>query len=336
MANNKKRKITGVIVILLIFTIVGSVVGYMRYRATHIITDDAFVEGDIHYVTPQIPGKVAEVLVKDNDYVEKGQVLVKLDTTDIEAELTAAKRNLEVVKNQIAGQYASLDVINAQINQLSAQRELLQTDQQRLEALLQKGAIPQSDLDKVNAQLKAVNAQIKAAQKQKRQIKMSIGKKGENGKEAGILLAEARIAQVELQLQHTVITAPISGYITRKNVNVGQVVQAGQPLMAVVSLDNLYITANYKETELTNVRPGQKVVFKVDTYPGVKFNGRVESIMAGTGSAFSILPPQNATGNYIKVVQRIPVKIAILDYDKNKYPLRIGMSVVPVIYTEEQ
>lgn len=336
MANTKKRKITGIIVTLLIITIVGSVFGYMHYRATHIITDDAFIEGNIHYVTPQLHGKVAEVLVKDNEYVEKGQVLVKLDTTDIEAELIAAKRNLEVVKNQIAEQFASLDVIDAQINQLSAQKDLLETDQQRLETLLQKGSIPQSDLDKLNAQLKAVNAQIKAAQKQKRQIKMSIGKKGEGGKEAAILLAEARIAQVELQLEHTIITAPISGYITRKNVNVGQVVQAGQPLMAVVSLDDLYITANYKETELANVRPGQRVVFEVDTYRGVKFNGRVESIMAGTGAVFSILPPQNATGNYIKVVQRIPVKITILDYDKSKYTLRIGMSVVPVIHTEEQ
>ena len=182
--------------------------------------------------------------------------------------------------------------------------------------------------------MEAVRAQIRAAYKQKKQIKISIGEKDEDGKEAAIKLAEAHIAQVELKLDHAVIRAPASGYITRKNVNAGQVVQPGQPIMAVVPLDDLYITANYKETDLTRVRPGQIVTFKIDSYPGVRFEGRVESIMAGTGAAFSLLPPQNATGNYVKVVQRIPVKIKITGLDQGKYPLRIGMSVVPVILVE--
>ena len=127
------------------------------------------------------------------------------------------------------------------------------------------------------------------------------------------------------------INAPASGFVTRKNVSVGQVIAPGQPLMAIVPLDDLWIVANYKETDLTDVRPGQEVTFEVDTYPGAEFKGEVDSIMAGTGAVFSLLPPENATGNYVKVVQRIPVKIKIVDMDTKKYPLRIGMSVVPTI-----
>lgn len=329
--NNSKKKILGILVLILALCVIGGVVFYMHYRTYHVLTDDAFIDGNIYNVTPLIPGKVAEVLISDNQYVEKDQVLVKLDTVDIEASLHTAKQNLEVVKNQIAGQYASINVVNAQVKQLEAQMELINTERERLTNLLAKGAVSQDDYDKNQAQWKALHAQIGATRKQKKQIKSAIGPKDTEGKEAAIRLAEANIAQIQLQLDHAVIRAPIAGYVTRKNVNVGQVVAAGQPLMAIVSLEGLFITANYKETVLTLVKPGQPVEFKVDSYPGVTFHGKVASIMAGTGSVFSLLPPQNATGNYIKVVQRIPVKIDISGLDIKKYPLRVGMSVVPTI-----
>jgi len=331
---NSRRKTIGVVLLIMVLGLVGSVIGFLRYRDTHIVTDDAFIDGNIHYVTPQIPGKVAEVLVSDNQQVEKDQVLVRLDTSDLDAELNTVKRNLEVVKNQIAGQYAAINVIGAQMKQLEAQRDLIAKEKNRISKLLADGAVPQSDYDKLAAQWDGVNAQMNAGRKQKKQIGAAIGPKGEDGKEAAIRLAEAQIAKLELQLDHAVIRSPTSGYITRKSASVGQVIAAGQPIMAVVALDDVWIVANYKETDLTRVMPGQPVIFKVDTYPGVKFRGKVDSIMAGTGAVFSLLPPENATGNYIKVVQRIPVKIKMTDVDTKNYPLRVGMSVVPTILVE--
>jgi len=332
--NNSRRKKIGFVLLILVLCFIGSVIGYLRYRDTHIITDDAFIDGNVHYVTPQIPGKVAEVLVSDNQQVEKDQVLVKLDTADIEAQLNTARQNLDVVKNQVAGQLASMNVIGAQMRQLAAQRVYISKEKERISNLLEMGAVPANDYDKLIAQWDGVNAQIDAGRKQKRQIGTAVGPKGPDGKVAAIRLAEAQIAQLELQLDHAVIKAPIAGYVTRKSISVGQVIAAGQPIMAIVSPGDMWITANYKETDLTNVRPGQPVVFKVDTYPGVKFRGEVDSIMAGTGAVFSLLPPENATGNYIKVVQRIPVKIKITDMDNDRYPLRIGMSVVPTILVQ--
>ena len=329
-----KKKAIGIALAIMVLFMVGAIIGYLRYRSFHIITDDAFVDGNINYISPQISGKVKEVLVDSNQLVEEGRVLVRIDTKDIEAELVAAKRNLDVVSNKIAGQYASIDVLDAQIKQLQAQRRLLSKEKKRLSTLLKKGAVSREDYDKLLAQWQANNAQIEATRKQKKQVEVSIGNKDPEGKEASVRFAEALIARIELQLEHAVIRSPVKGHVTRKNVTVGQVVTPGQPIMAVVSLDDLWIVANYKETELTDVRPGQPVTFKIDTYSGVKFSGVVDSIMAGTGSVFSLLPPENATGNYIKIVQRIPVKIKIIDVDTKKYPLRLGMSVVPTILTK--
>jgi len=333
-AQPKKRKIIGIIVLVLILVVIGSVIGYIRYRATHIITDDAFIDGDIFTVTPRIPGEVEEVLVRDDERVEKGQILVRLDTADIEARLDAAVKNLEVVKSRTAAQYAELAVLDARLKQLEARKNLLEKEKGRIGRLYEKGTVSQDKYDKISAEWEVLLAQIEEAKERKLQIKASIGAKNEQGKEPAIALAEAEIDALELNLRHSVIRAPTSGFVTRKNVNVGQSVAPGQPLMSVVPLDDFWIEANYKETDLTRVRPGQPVVFEVDTYPGVEFKGEVESIMAGTGAVFSLLPSENATGNYVKVVQRIPVRIKILDVDLDKYPLRIGMSVVPTILVE--
>jgi membrane fusion protein (multidrug efflux system) len=152
-------------------------------------------------------------------------------------------------------------------------------------------------------------------------------------REAKVAQRQAQLAEAQLHLAYTKVLAPADGYVTRKNVEPGNYLQPGQPVMAIVSLDDAWITANYKESQLTHVRPGQQVRIKVDAYPDKTFSGTVESIMAGTGAAFSLLPPENATGNYVKVVQRIPVRIA-LDHDSDPDQLlRVGMSVVPTIDT---
>jgi len=166
----------------------------------------------------------------------------------------------------------------------------------------------------------------------------SVLKQAEAGKIvllSAIKQKEALLEAAQLNYGYTKIYAPADGYVTKKSVELGNQIQAGQPLMAVVDLTDIYVVANYKETQIERVKPGQKVKIKVDTYPGKVFDGKVESIMAGTGAVFSLFPPENATGNYVKVVQRIPVKIVLDKGADSEHVLRVGMSVVPTIIVEK-
>lgn len=190
----------------------------------------------------------------------------------------------------------------------------------------------QNTIAGLGEQIKRAQAQVVFAETGRQGVK--IKNQLLEAAKAELSLAEARLEQARLQLSYTRIQAPARGHITKKNVEAGNLVQAGQPLMALVDLENLWVVASYKETQLTRVKPGQAVTIKVDTFPGKKIKGRVESLMAGTGSAFSLFPPENATGNFIKIVQRIPIKI-ILDKNQELPPLRIGMSVEPTILVED-
>jgi membrane fusion protein (multidrug efflux system) len=207
-----------------------------------------------------------------------------------------------------------------------------QVAEARYQAALAGQKALQKTLESLNEQINRAKAQVHLAQTGEKAVK--IREQQAAAAKSELALAEARLEQARLQLSYTQIKAPARGHITKKNVEPGNQVQVGQPLMALVPLDNLWIQANYKETQLTRVKKGQKVTIKVDTFPGKKLQGRVESIMAGTGSAFSLFPPENATGNFVKIVQRIPVKI-VLDKDPKDLPqLRIGMSVIPTILIE--
>ena len=181
-------------------------------------------------------------------------------------------------------------------------------------------------------QIKRAQAQVVFAETGRQGVK--IKKQQLEAAKAELSLAEARLEQARLQLSYTRILSPARGQITKKSVEAGNMVQAGQPLMALVPLENLWVVANYKETQLTRVKPGQEVTIKADTFPGKKIKGRVESLMAGTGSAFSLFPPENATGNFVKIVQRLPVKI-VLDKNQELPPLRIGLSVEPTILVKD-
>ena len=190
----------------------------------------------------------------------------------------------------------------------------------------------QNTIASLGEQIKRAQAQLVFAETGRQGVK--IKKQQLEAAKAELSLAEARLEQARLQTAYTRIQAPARGHITKKNVEAGNLVQAGQPLMALVPLENLWVLANYKETQLTRVKPGQEVTIKVDTFAGKKIKGRVESLMAGTGSAFSLFPPENATGNFVKIVQRLPVKI-VLDKNQELPPLRIGMSVEPTILVKD-
>jgi len=299
---------------------------YTSYTRTHISTDDAFIEGNIHTIAAKISGTVKEIRVEDNQAVKKGDLLVVIDPADYDVRLREATsaRNVERAKlteidTRIAAARANLDVQRANL-------KLAELDKSRMESLFQQEVVPRDRLDRAQTAYDVAVAQVKAAEEQLRQAESQLVTQTST-----IRQKEAAADIAELNYQYTKVYAPADGYITKKTAEVGNQVQAGQPLMAVVALDDLWVVANYKETELERIRPGQAVKITVDTYPGRTFKGTVDSIMAGTGVSFSLFPAENATGNYVKVVQRIPVKIRFAEGTDQDHVLRVGMSAVPTV-----
>jgi membrane fusion protein (multidrug efflux system) len=201
-------------------------------------------------------------------------------------------------------------------------------------ALFGREVIPKEQLDRLKTAKRVADSNMKEATEALKRAQAEAGLSVRDGNKARIFQRRAQMDEAKLQLSYTKIFAPRDGYITRKSIEPGTNIQPGQSMMALVPLQDAWITANYKESQLTYIRPGLKVEFTVDAYPGRTFKGSVDSIMAGTGAAFSLLPPENATGNYVKVVQRIPVKIAIDNTSDPEHLLRDGMSVIPTVLVE--
>ena len=367
--------------------------GYYLYARGRISTDDAFVDGRIHPITPRVPGYVDSVPVEDNQRVAPGEVLVVLDPTDYQVALAEARADLAAAESQLAAVELGVPLQLAQtgskvtaakaqlesqqrsydkavkerdaaanfVAQVAAQLDQDKLDQARISQLRHKEVVSQSDLDSIEnkrrgheAELRVAQSVTEAATRRLEAITADIKRlaadidlaatgsdqaviqdKQAAAQRAKVDLARERVRQAELNLSYTRIVAPVAGHVTKKQIEAGRMVAAGQALMTVVPLDpgELWITANFKETQLRDVRPGQKVSLEVDTYAGRELTGTVDSIMAGTGSVFSLFPPENASGNYVKIVQRIPVKI-VLDRQNGDLPgLRLGMSVVPTIHT---
>ena len=307
----------------------------------NVSTDDAFIEGHVYNISAWVTtitgnvmvGHVSKVLVVDNQYVRKGQLLVRLDPADYRTAVEDAGAALAAARNDVSSDYAQLAAARAAVLQAKANNDLADKDLARSDGLYKRGIISRSDMDKATTASQVAAAKLSEALEAVKKAEAVVGLTVKGGREATVAQKMAGLAAARLNLSYVNIYAPADGYITRKSVEPGDNVQPGQPLMALVQLDDAWIAANYKESQLTHVRPGQAVEFTVDAYPGRKFTGRVDSIMAGTGAAFSLLPPENATGNYVKVVQRVPVKITI---DRASDPgrlLRVGMSVVPTIKT---
>lgn len=322
-------------IILLVILITGTVYGLNRWvhSKTHIETDNAFIESHVHAVASRVPATVQRVLVTDNQYVHKGDLLVELDAADFRARAKSAAASLEMAKNETSGDYAQVESARANVGLANARLEQANLDLKRAEALYAKEVIPKEQLDRLRTAQRIAQAQIREAQEAENRAKAMIGVSGAGSKDARVAQKQGELEAANLSLSYTRVIAPSDGYVTRKSVEVGNYVQPGQALMALVTLQDAWVTANYKESQLADVRPGQKVEFTVDTYPGRRFAGTVQSIMAGTGAAFSLLPPENATGNYVKVIQRIPVRVAIDKGSDPEHLLRVGMSVVPTILT---
>jgi membrane fusion protein (multidrug efflux system) len=355
--NNKKKKIS--ILIFIVLTVIGAVTVYvyLRYKATHITTDDAFVEGHVHTIASKVSGTVKKINVRDNQLVRKGDILVEIDPADYEVKVKAAssvfgkersklseiEAKIEVSRQRLSELNAAWKAAKANLELQEANLKLATIDFKRAEKLYEKEAIAREKYDNTKTGYEVAVSRVKAVKEQAKQAEMAVEtqkamiKQAEAAKPPQISTIkekEAKLRAAELNYGYTRISAPSDGYITKKTVEVGNQIEAGLPLMAVVPLDNIWVVANYKETQLEKVKPGQRVEMKVDTYPGKTFNGKVDSIMAGSGAIFSLFPPENATGNYVKVVQRIPVKIVLERGTDPQHVLRIGMSVTPTILVE--
>jgi membrane fusion protein (multidrug efflux system) len=309
--------------------------GYqLWYSRHHVTSDDAQVEGHIVPVLPKVSGYVAQVRVEENQSVHQGDVIVVLDDRDYRAKLQQANADLAVSQaaaggNNAAGQAeAQYNAAQASVAEAEAKNWQAQRDLGRYRELAAKDVVGAQELESYEAAAKVASAGVRASQEQ-----MAAAAAGVQSARAKVASSLAARDQAALQLSYTQITAPSDGIVSKKDVEVGQLVQAGQPLFSVVPLSDVWIVANLKETQLSHVTTGDRVEIKVDTYPGRKFYGRVESVSPATGATFSLLPPDNATGNFTKVVQRVPVRIRLEGAPDPVHPLRPGMSVQVAINT---
>ena len=328
----------GLIFLLLAFIGVG--LGYWYYLTIYVSTDDAYVDGYVGVISSQVSGRVAQVLVDNNEFVRKGQILVTLEPQDYQVAVAHAEANLNRLRQDLPSQYVKVAKAQAEVAEAEATLKQTITDRYRYGNLYERRTVPKQTLDRANTQYKVAKATVEQARQKEREALAAIGgsTKIPLEEQPAIKEAKARLQQARLNLGYTKVVAHFNGYVTRRQVKVGNWVQPGQALMALVPLDikDLWISANYKETQLTNVHIGQPAEVTVDAYPKVKFNGKVDSIMAGTGAAFSLLPPENATGNWVKVVQRVPVKIVLLPPFPENRPLRLGMSTIVTIDTRNR
>lgn len=409
----------GLLIVLAISTPYGW--NLWQYYQNHESTDDAYVTGDIVPMSPLIAGTILSVHVEEHQRVEAGQLLVRLDSRELEAKVQQAQTivkvaearlrqaELEVTQEQdstssdTARTSASLRaarsvfretqheidearvglrtlqtavaVAQAEVDAQDARLSMVRTAFVRARDLMDDGVVSQQQFDEAQNAVETTQAERRVAAQKLAQAQREVeraradlrtkrqsmervrameaeaqavvagsqaNEKNVDIKQAEVAVMRAMVQQrqadldyANLQLDYTVVRAPVAGVIAKHSVEVGQVVQAGRPLMAIVPLHNVWVEANFKETQLRLMRPGQKASLKVDAYPGEVFQGSIQSISPGTGAVFSLLPPENATGNFVKIVQRVPVKIVLDAASKNGLVLRPGMSVIATVATRE-
>ncbi len=323
---------------LLVLAALAGGAGLWWWTHRHLVsTDDAYVQADVALVTPRIAGTVVAIPVDDGWQVEPGAVLVRLDPATYRLRLEQAEAELTRAHHQLEAARVRVRAAASEVRLAEAQLELARHDARRNEALARKHVVSEEDLDRVHTALRVARARLEAAREEEAQARAALGIPPDAPDERSPLVRRARAArdQAALDLEHTEIRAPVAGVVADKGVHVGQHVAPGQPLMRIAPLERAYVEANFKETQLSDVRIGQPATVVADIYPGREYRGVVASLSAGTGAAFALLPPENATGNWIKVVQRVPVKILLTEPSPPDPPLRVGLSVEATIDTSD-
>ena len=346
----RKRPGKKPLIILAVVVVIMLIVGFWFWFTTRNIetTDDAFTEGDAVTIAPKASGYVVKLLVKDNQRVKKGDLLVEIDPSDNRAQREQANAQLGLAVAQLHQAQAQLALSKVQY---PAQRDQALADQAKAEANLlnaqadyrrQRGVDPratsQRNIDSASAQLRSAQAQLQSAKAQVEvasQVALQIRQQETNveARQQQVEQAKAQLSTADLNLSYTQVRAPYDGFVTKRNVQLGTLVQAGSSLFSLVSPE-IWVTANFKESQLQHMNPGDKVEISVDAWPDMKLEGHVDSIQMGSGSRFSTFPSENATGNYVKIVQRVPVKIVIDKGLDPNHPLPLGLSVEPKVTVE--
>ncbi len=319
----RRRRGLAALVLLIAAAVIAAIVLWWLHARNYELTDDAFIDTRTVQISAQVAAAIVDVPVTDNQEVEAGSELVRLDDRDYVAQRDQAQANVDDFQAQIAAQQAKIDQAEKQVAQAQATLTFAQQETDRYERLAKQGSVTIEQAQQYHSNFLQAEASLAAAQ----------ANAVATGKQVGVLKAQlenakAQLEQAQTNLSRTIITAPVAGRVTQLTAAKGAYAAVGQALMEFVPR-RVWVTANFKETQLDLMRQGQPVSIAVDAYPGRTFMGHVDSIQAGSGTAFSLLPAQNATGNYVKIVQRVPVKIVF-----NKPPgvlLGPGMSVVPTV-----
>lgn len=283
-------------------------------------TDDAFVEGHLVFLSPRVGGHVTEVAVQENQHVEAGQALVRLDPADFEVRVARARADLDAARNHVAGSRAASEAAAAQVSAADVRLRHAERELERVQSLLANGAASRTALDTATVARDAARAELDAAREREAAERAALGN------DAPVRQAEAALHEAELALEHSVVRAPFAGTIGKRSVELGANVAPGQALLALAAEGDTWVTANFKETQIGAMRPGDPAEVYVDAFPEHAYRGRVESLAPATGAKYALLPPDNATGNFTKVVQRVPVRIALLP-EEGAPRLPVGLSV---------
>ena len=334
--NGKRRTALAAIVLVFVAGVLGWGSWWWFAGQWSESTDDAYVGGNVVQVTPQAPGTVLAVRADDTDFVKAGDELVRLDRIDAKVALEQAEAQLARTVRQVRGYYAT----DAQLVAGTAQRESdlarAQQDLARREAASQSGAVSREEIEHARDAIAAAQAALTAAREQ-RKANQALTDGTSVAEHPDVKAAAAKVHEAFIAYARTSVPAPVSGFVAKRSVQVGQRVSAGTPLMAVIPLEQVWVDANFKEGQLAHIRVGQTANVSADLYGGrVSYQGKVIGFGAGTGAAFALLPPQNATGNWIKIVQRVPVRIALDAAQLAAHPLQVGLSLRVEVETRDR
>lgn len=336
------------LIILAVVVVILLIVAFVWWFATRnqITTDDAYTDGNAITIAPQVSGYVVDLAINDNVYVHKGDLLVVIDKRTYQAQVDAAQAQMGLAEAKLNAALVQLDIAKvqypAQYRQAQAQTSSAQANLRQAQAAYERQhavdqrATSQQNIDTADAQQQTARANVMQAQAQlqtaslvPQQIRQTVANVEERRQQ--VQQAKAQLEQAQLNLSYCEVRAPSDGWITRRNVQYGSFLQAGVSLFSIVP-PQIWVTANFKETQLDRMRPGDKVSIEVDAYPKLDLHGHVDSVQLGSGSRFSAFPAENATGNFVKIVQRVPVKIVIDDVLPKDIPLGLGLSVTPKVY----
>ncbi len=336
----RKKWMLALVVVFAVAAIVYAVYWYVNSRHSE-YSDDAYVAANIVQITPQVAGTVVAIAVNETDFVRAGEVLVKLDNSNAEVALQEAQAQLAQTVREVRTLYSANSSLTATLAQHRAELDQAQTDMRNAQAdfsrrqpLVATGAVSGEDMQHAQTALESARSHVAALTAALNTAQQQL--LGNEALTSGVtarhhprvLAAAVRVRLAYLDLQRGAILAPVDGYVGRRNVQLGQRVAIGAPLMTIIPLRQIWVDANYKEVQLRRIRIGQRVALTADVYGSkVDYHGRVAGIGSGTGAAFALLPAQNATGNWIKVVQRVPVRIALDAKEVAEHPLRVGMSM---------